>query len=231
MIFAGMKLPNHNSVINNVNCKALGGQEHLLRYILAISQNHSQDKDHWERVDLGGVRVLRLHESACNCKWHKASVNLQIEETVQTERSSTWSDGNRSIMFDSCNKKHSRKRRFVKIFFCYLLNYEEEDCISNTETQTSFGLKTKTVVTSLCKQDPNPGKMRHSCSMCSQPTIDTNRLNSQNVTAFNRPALTCSTSATKIKSLVLLKSESDTWHYTCNCPWTLGKAQKPVLSD
>lgn len=55
MISVGMNIPNHNPAINNVNCKALGGREHLLGYVLASNHDRFRDKHHQERVDLGCV--------------------------------------------------------------------------------------------------------------------------------------------------------------------------------
>lgn len=68
MISVGMNIPNHNPAINNVNCKALGGREHLLGYILASNHDRFGEEHHWGRVDSGGVQVPRPHESACDCE-------------------------------------------------------------------------------------------------------------------------------------------------------------------
>lgn len=56
MISVGMNSPNHNSAINNVNWKALGGQEQLLGKVWEYSHDHFGDKYHWERLHSGGYK-------------------------------------------------------------------------------------------------------------------------------------------------------------------------------
>lgn len=68
VISVGMNSPDHNPTINNVNFKALGGQEHLLGNAWVCSHGHFGDKYHWECLHLGGVPAPRLPESAWVCK-------------------------------------------------------------------------------------------------------------------------------------------------------------------
>lgn len=65
MISVGTNVPNHNPAINNVNCKALGGREHLLGYVLASNHGRFGDEQHRERVDSGRGRAPRHREAAC----------------------------------------------------------------------------------------------------------------------------------------------------------------------
>lgn len=59
-----MNSPNHNPAINNVNCKALGGQEQLLGDVWVYNHNHFGDKYHGECLHSAGGQAPRLLEFA-----------------------------------------------------------------------------------------------------------------------------------------------------------------------
>lgn len=185
MISVGMNIPNHNPAINNVNCKALGGRVHLLGYILASNRCCFGDEHRRECRDSGGVRVPGLQESAFECEWQSTRANLQIEETVPTERSPMCSGGNRAIMNDVITKWCARNRVCKNIYrgLCF-----QQRSIVYISRRNLFCIKNKNIGDIALKARPWSRKAIHMCHGCcvhSQPKTDTRITNSQNVITYS----------------------------------------------